>query len=515
VLKANETFGLNDRYTILSTLGKGGMGIVYKAYDNILKENVAIKTLNTKYSNYTTIKNRFLNEAKICLTLTHPNIIRIRDISLYDDVYFMVMEYIDGVELKDMINDISSKSLSEIYALIRPIMEALDYAHKFTIHRDIKPSNIMIKDNIPYLMDFGISKALDNSELDNDTIAGGMGTKKYVSPEQTFNANDVDHKTDIYSMGILIYELFTKILPKNTAIADPEKLYVYNENISPLLSSIVLKMIEPKPNMRPDNFKSVINIIDKEINGIKENKNISLTNPISSNNINLEDFVYIKEGKFLRGSGLESKIQTEKPRKSIFLDQFYISKYCITNLQYNNYILESNASKPKDFDENLKNKPTHPVVNVSYIDAQNYCTFYNLSLPSEAQWEKASKGEKNLLYPWGNEFKIENCNIGHIYSDSVSVDSYIDGVTNHGIYNMAGNVWEWCLDDFDEQFYKTNNITNPICYISSDIKVLRGGSFDFAINGARNSFRFHENYLSTNNNIGFRVVFKGKLNENS
>ena len=325
MLKLNEYFGLNNRYTISSILGKGGMGMVYKAYDNILKENVAIKTLNTKYSTYETIKNRFLNEAKICLALTHPNIIRVRDISLYNDIYFMVMEYIDGVELKDVMRDISSKNLKDVYELIRPIMQALDYAHKFTIHRDIKPSNIMIKDNIPYLMDFGISKALDDSELENDTIAGGMGTKKYVSPEQTFNANDVDKKTDIYSMGVLIYELFTKILPKNTAVVDPEKLTLYNNEITPLISSIILKMIEPKPSMRPNDFQSIIDIIDKEIYNIGKNNKSQIENKItllSKNCLESKDFILIKEGKFLRGSGLESKIQTEKPRKSIYLDKF-------------------------------------------------------------------------------------------------------------------------------------------------------------------------------------------------
>ena len=506
-MQINGSFGVDNRYKIISVLGTGGMGTVYKAYDNILKENVAIKTLNKDLASNDSVKNRFLNEAKICLALTHSNIIRVRDVSYYDNIYFMVMEYIDGVELKSMISEFGIDDTQRICKLILPIMYALEEAHKFTIHRDIKPSNIMVKDNIPYLMDFGISTALESSILENDTVIGGMGTKKYVSPEQIFNANDVDKRTDIYSMGILLYELLTKELPKNTSIEDPKSLIYYNKNIPSDINNIILKMIEAKPSFRPSSFAEVINVFNNynlDSNNEKIEQKIILNN-IETSNDN-DEFILIKEGKYLRGSGIESKITIEKPRKPIYIDAFYISKYCVTNTQYNEFIKNCGYKIPKDFEDNLKNKENHPVVNVTFNDCVAYCNYNNCSLPSEAQWEKAAKSSKNNIYPWGNEFDNTRSNIGYINNTTVSVTEYKNGITMNNIYNMSGNVWEICLDDFDENYYKNDVSLNPICSNNSNLKVLRGGSFDFVNSAARTSFRFNTNINTFDNNIGFRVI---------
>ena len=509
-MKINNSFGVNNRYTIKSVLGTGGMGTVYKAFDNILKENVAIKTLNKDLASNESVKNRFLNEAKICLTLTHANIIRVRDVSYWDNVYFMVMEYIDGVELKTMMKNLDINNIKYIYNLIKPIMQALEFAHNFTIHRDIKPSNIMIKDNIAYLMDFGISTALEDSVLNNNTIVGGMGTKKYVSPEQTFNANDVDKRTDIYSMGILLYELFTKIIPKNTSVQDPNNLYTYNKDIPSDINNIILKMIESKPNMRPNSFQEVLNIFDNiDFEDAKNKEETKIINNCQSDN-NLDDYVLIKEGKFLRGSGIESKIPIEKPRKPVYVDEYYINKYCVTNIQYNEFIKNTKYKIPKEFEDNLKNKANHPVVNVSYEDCIAYCNYNNCSLPSEAQWEKAAKSSKNNIYPWGNDFDNSKLNIAHINSDTVEVNKYQNGTSKNGLYNISGNVWEWCLDDFDEKYYKSGADENPICKNNTNLKVLRGGSFDFVATSARTSFRFNSPSGDFGNNIGFRTVINIK-----
>jgi len=512
-MKINSNFGVNDRYTIKSILGTGGMGIVYLAFDNILQEKVAIKTLNKELASNESVKNRFLNEAKICLTLTHPNIIRVRDVSFWDDVYFMVMEYIDGVELKYIMKNIDINNTIYICNIIKPIMNALDFAHKFTIHRDIKPSNIMIKDDIPYLMDFGISTALEDSVLINNTIVGGMGTKKYVSPEQTFNANDVDKRTDIYSMGILLYELFTKVVPKNTSIEDPEDLYKYNKNIPLDINNIILKMIEPKPIMRPNSFEEILNVFNNvDFSNIISNKKLQISDNSRNEIENIcNDYILIEKGKFLRGSGIESKIPIEKPRKPIYLDDYYINKYCVTNEEYNIFLENTKYKIPKHFEENLKIKPNNPVVNVSFDDCLAYCDYKNCSLPSEAQWEKAAKGSKNNIYPWGNNFDNSRLNIGYINNDTVEVNKYKNGISEDGLYNMAGNIWEWCLDDFDENYYKSEEDENPICINDSNLKILRGGSFDFVNTASRTSFRFNTKRENFENNIGFRTVINIKV----
>jgi serine/threonine-protein kinase len=510
MIEIDKSFGLNDRYDILKTVGEGGMGTVFKAYDNILKEYVAIKTLNPKLALNESVKNRFLNEAKICLTLTHPNIIRVRDVNIYDETYYMVMEYLEGVELKDIMKEQNKNDVKGLYLLIKPIFEALEYAHNFTIHRDIKPANIMMKNKvIPVLMDFGISKALENSELDNETVIGGMGTKKYISPEQAFNANDVDKKTDIYSMGVLFYELLTDVVPKNAAVEQAKSPSSYNSNIPPEIDSIILQMLEAKPLKRQNSFAEIISLLDSiffKTTLVETPLEESPSPTIETKNFNLTNMIKIEAGNFLRGSAIESKIIIEKPRKSVYVDGFYISKYPVTNEEYALFLKKTNHRKPLNFDENLENKPNHPVVFVSYEDALAYCEYKNCSLPTEAQWEKAAKGGKNFTYPWGNQYEKMKANIAMTTDGTCEVDKFEGGKSLQGVYNLAGNVWEWCRDDFIEGFYKTNNIKNPIATGNEDVKVLRGGSFDFSQSAARTAFRFHCEKSRCENNIGFRIV---------
>ena len=128
-MEIGDFIGAENRYNVVDILGNGGMGLVVKAYDNMLKEYVAIKTLHEKFLDNSGIKNRFLNEAKICLNITHPNIIRVRDVNIYNNIYFMVMQYLDGVDLKYWLRNNNTQEPKEVYELIRPIFDALDYAH--------------------------------------------------------------------------------------------------------------------------------------------------------------------------------------------------------------------------------------------------------------------------------------------------------------------------------------------------------------------------------------------------
>jgi serine/threonine protein kinase len=508
--------GIHDRYEIIQIIGKGGMSTVYKAYDTLLKEIVAIKTLHEEFALQEKVKNRFVNEAKICLTLNHPNIIRVRDINIHNNCYYIVMEYIDGKELKEIIKEnrnFFDKNIKNIYELIRPIFQALAYAHEFTIHRDLKPSNIMIKNNKAYLMDFGISKALEASEVENDTLSGGMGTKKYVSPEQTFDASNVDKRSDIYSMGILFYELLTNHRPENTAIKDPINPHLFNDEITKEIADVILKMIKPKPQDRYNDFSQIIEDLDSYIiekntkdksQEKTESKVILKTN--HSDLPELDNMIKIPMGNFLRGSSIESNNPTEKPRKNIFLNEFKISIFPVTNKEYKKFIDETKYKKPKNFDLLYLEYPNHPVIFVSYNDALEYCKYYSLSLPTEAQWEKAAKGDKNNIYPWGNEFEKDKANIAFNLNALVDVSEFKKGINPFGIYQLAGNIWEWCLDDFEEDFYKKSSIKNPICQTNSSRKVVRGGSFDFIETAARTSFRFSADKDSFENNIGFRVV---------
>ncbi len=201
-----------DRYHILEQIGEGGMAVVYKAYDTRLEREVAIKIIRKEAfppESLDRIFKRFEREAKALARLAHPNIVKVHDYGEYEGSPYLVMEYQPGGTLKAMLG----KPLdgSDVSKLLIPIANALEYAHqKGILHRDVKPSNILIAENgEPMLTDFGIAKILNLSVGQTLTSTGfGVGTPEYMAPEQGLG-KDLDGRTDIYSLGVVLFELFT------------------------------------------------------------------------------------------------------------------------------------------------------------------------------------------------------------------------------------------------------------------------------------------------------------------
>ena len=501
--------GEDDRFEIIKVLGEGGMGKVFKAYDTQLKEMVAVKSIHKKFSKNSTVINMFLNEAKTSLKITHKHVIRIRDILYFSGNYYLIMEFVDGIDLRGWMNkhpEIESRDAKLMYFMIRPIFEALIDAHQYTIHRDIKPANIMIsKENHFYLMDFGIATVIKGSKI-TDVIKEKniyVGTPSYMPIEQQRGDSDIDNRVDVYAMGVIFYELLTKQKPLKENIIFASH---FNSTVGVELDRLLLKMLAFNREDRYANIIDIINDMDSLFsNNFKEKK--ALIN--EGGELNLDNFVTIPEGNFFRGSGLESKIEVEKPRKKIYLDSYSISIYPVTNSEYLFFLKENN--REDEILENLsKEEPNHPVTSVSWDDAMLYCEWIGATLPTEAQWEKASKGVKNTVYPWGNEFNINLSNIENGLGQTVSVDSYKDGISSYGCYQMSGNIWEWCQDDFVDNFYKTrvSKKENPVAITNSDDKVIRGGSFNFVHSSARSSYRYYARRNHKSDSIGFRIVVK-------
>lgn len=203
---------INDRYEIIKNIGEGGMANVYLAYDTILDRRVAIKVLRGDLSNDEKFVRRFQREALSASSLSHPNIVEMYDVGEDDGIYYIVMEYIEGKTLKQLIKKRGSLTISEAIDIMLQLTDGISHAHdSYIIHRDLKPQNILIKeDGTIKITDFGIAMALNSTQLTQTNSV--MGSVHYLPPEQASGKGSTI-RSDIYSMGILFYELLTGSLP--------------------------------------------------------------------------------------------------------------------------------------------------------------------------------------------------------------------------------------------------------------------------------------------------------------
>lgn len=203
---------ISDRYTIMKSIGEGGMANVYLAEDTILNRKVAVKVLRGDLSTDEKFIRRFQREALSVSNLSHQNIVEVYDVGEEDGEYYIVMEYLSGKTLKQLLKKRESLTLTEVIDIMSQITDGISHAHSsYIIHRDIKPQNIMIEDNgLIKITDFGIAMALNATQLTQTNSV--MGSVHYLPPEQASGKNSTI-KSDIYSIGILMYELITGNVP--------------------------------------------------------------------------------------------------------------------------------------------------------------------------------------------------------------------------------------------------------------------------------------------------------------
>lgn len=259
---------INDRYEIIKMIGEGGMANVYLANDNILERKVAIKVLRGDLSNDEKFIRRFKREALSVSNLSHPNIVEVYDVGEEDGNYYIVMEYIEGKTLKQLLQKRGALTLPEVIDIMSQLTDGLSHAHEaYIIHRDIKPQNIMIEDNgLVKITDFGIAMALNSTQLTQTNSV--MGSVHYLPPEQA-NGKGSTIKSDIYSLGILMYELLAGSVPfkGDTAVEIALKhmkekmpsIRKQNPTIPQSVENIVLKATAKNPKNRYDSVREMYN----------------------------------------------------------------------------------------------------------------------------------------------------------------------------------------------------------------------------------------------------------------
>jgi serine/threonine-protein kinase len=253
---------LLGRYEIVAELGKGAMGVVYRANDPMLNRRVAIKTINTEEAGHEGMAEyeaRFYTEAKAAGGLNHPNIIIIYDIGKSGHLVYMAMEYIEGRELREMLADGKPLPVPQAVDIAAQVAEGLAYAHQHqVVHRDIKPANIMITpDGRAKIADFGIAR-MRSSETRTQTGVI-LGSPKYISPEQVVGKR-ADHRSDIFSLGVILYECVTGSTPFNgeglSALMyqitnhDPAPPSSSNPQVPVMLDYIIAKVLAKGPEAR-------------------------------------------------------------------------------------------------------------------------------------------------------------------------------------------------------------------------------------------------------------------------
>jgi serine/threonine-protein kinase len=256
----NSEIVLGDRYKILGHLGSGGMANVYKARDLNLQRDVAVKMLREDLIADPSFRARFLQEARSAANLIHPNIVTVYDFGYDVKRYYIVMEYVDGTDLKSTIRDIEDISIKKRLDLMIQICEGVGYAHRAgLVHCDLKPQNILVSpDGRAKITDFGISQALASINPDEFTDIV-WGSPKYFAPEQAAGAAP-SPSSDVYALGVILFEMLTGQLPFEAETAQgfselhqteaPPSPRSLNAEISPTLESILLKVLSKEPAAR-------------------------------------------------------------------------------------------------------------------------------------------------------------------------------------------------------------------------------------------------------------------------
>ncbi|OED34363.1 hypothetical protein AB834_07060 [PVC group bacterium (ex Bugula neritina AB1)] len=587
-----------DRYRIENLLGKGGMGEVYKVYDLNLGEVRALKVLNPSFLNNADLLQRFENEAQMIHRMNHINLVKFINYTHFENTPYIVMEYVKGISLREWMNKHGVNApLKETIDIIIKVCQGLKEVHKYITHKDIKPENIIISESGSVkIVDFGISQPPGFSILSNDNSS--IGTVYYAAPEQTISPSNIDQRADIFSVGVIIYEMLYAKVPIGRFKILPSK----KKNITKKLTEIIQKSLESEVEDRYQSINSLLVDLTDQYNKIsnpkfspeqKKSSNNTETIPKKNNNFstflsiliiiaifftisyiaykktfasllstpqlfapsqfldteNLSEkkhqihqnpmfiaskklripFSFIAVNHFQRGDIWGDGEVDETPVKKIHMDSFYMSQYEITNGQYKVFINSTNYPPPvnalgEDSDYTIWNNNyiseellNFPVVNISWVDANAFCRWLceyenvplsTYRLPTEAEWEFAATPLRKNKYPWGNEFPdYQKANFGKKWMGALTlkkVGSYPPN--NNFLYDMAGNVWEWCQDTYEKDFYNKDIKENPISYSQTDNRVLRGGAWSSYGHLLRTSNRHYNDKNSRYYDNGFRIV---------
>ncbi len=251
---------IDGRFEIIERLGFGGMGAVYKVSDRVMYGQVkALKVMLPSLVLSKSARERFISEVQVAQQLSHPNIVRVYDLGEDSGLHYFTMEYVEGQTLNRYLNERDGKiPVAEALQIIDRICAGLAYAHRVTVHRDLKPQNIMLhSDGTIKIMDFGLAKVMSPGRMTRSSMA--LGTAYYQAPEQTMAASKVDARADIYSLGVILYQMLTGKVPTGRAKSARD----WNPHVSKALDTVVDRLLQMDPEDRPESVAEVRRMLNE------------------------------------------------------------------------------------------------------------------------------------------------------------------------------------------------------------------------------------------------------------
>lgn len=420
-----EPVVLGNRYELIKKVGGGGMAVVFKARDRLLNRFVAVKVLREEFTGDEEFVRRFEVEAQAAASLSHPNIVSIYDVGNEDNIYYIVMEYIDGITLKEYIAQKGKLEWKEAVKIAIQICSAIEHAHsKQIIHRDIKPQNILLtKEGIAKVTDFGIARAATSSTI---TMVGTtIGSVHYFSPEQA-RGGYIDGKSDLYSLGIVIYEMITGKIPfdGDSPVAVALK-HIHDKPVRPIdidssipiaLNDVVMKAIKKEQSGRHQTATELLEDLYRvlrEPNGhfAEDNSLDTDENPTKRIRVIDQDEIIEEEGNVIKKDNNKSKKSKKSGKSSILLAVIistviigifiYIGLIFITTFtpQTRKFVVKNYVGKNYyDVVEELENANVDVIANWVYDD--NYEENIIISQSVEPSYEFKLDGYNSI------EFKV-------------------------------------------------------------------------------------------------------------
>ena len=562
---------LGARFEIEGELGQGGMGAVLLARDKSLGRQVAIKRILETKNRSSAAINRFITEAKSIATLNHHNIVQIYEFGQDDDGPLIVIEYVSGGSLLDRLKK-GKLDPQEAIRITCQLCDALTIAHaKGIIHRDIKPANIlMTEDGVPKLTDFGLAKQ-QNTDHGQTAVGTIMGTIDFMPAEQRRDSSSVDERSDLWSLAAVSYQMLTgknpqghrlDKLPPNIASVlgrmleeDPAERFAsaaeFKEALKSTSSSVAEAPVKELTSgvcpacdaVNADNRKfcgecaeslrtvclgcdiemAVWDKICGECGARQSDlrqKAVSLTGASITNTIGMT-FNKIPAGTFIMGSPEDEtdRRDHEHQHQVTITKAFYIQTTVVTQGQWRELLVTEPWRGWFLSKSNVKEGANYPATYVSWEDAGAFCRKLSeqegktYRLPTEAEWEYACRAGTTTRWSFADDEKVlgdyawydkNTFNIREEYAHLVGLKK----PNAFGLYDMHGNVCEWCQDYYGEDYYKQSPENDPKGPASGSSCVLRGGSWFSNSNYARSAFRFRDLAHVRRYAIGFRVVLE-------